>query len=163
MSFRKKPESSYNTRNKDVSENKKFINNFMKKKLKASKAPNPIGPYSVAVNYGNLIYTSGQIPLDKQGNVVGTDIKTQTRQTIENLKNILDENGSSIEQVIKTTVYLKDITEFAEMNEVYNEYFADSAPARSTLEAARLPKDVKIEMDIIAYQSETIPKVPIME
>jgi 2-iminobutanoate/2-iminopropanoate deaminase len=135
----------------------------MKKKLTSSKAPSPIGPYSVAVNYGNLIFTSGQIPLDRQGNIVGTDIKAQTRQTIENLKNILEENYSSIEQVIKTTVYLKDITEFAGMNEVYNEYFADSAPARSTLEAARLPKDVKIEMDIIAYQSEVIPKVPILE
>jgi 2-iminobutanoate/2-iminopropanoate deaminase len=135
----------------------------MKKKLISSKAPNPIGPYSVAVNYGNLIFTSGQIPLDKKGNVVGTNIKTQTRQTIENLKNILEENGSSIEQVIKTTVYLKDITEFTEMNEVYNEYFEDSAPARSTLEAARLPKDVKIEIDIIAYQSQALPKIPITE
>jgi 2-iminobutanoate/2-iminopropanoate deaminase len=135
----------------------------MKKKLTSEKAPNPIGPYSVAVNYGNLIFTSGQIPLDRQGNIVGTDIKTQTRQTIENLKNILEENGSSIDKVIKTTVYLKDITEFAEMNEVYNEYFADSAPARSTLEAARLPKDTKIEMDIIAYQSDILPKVPILE
>lgn len=135
----------------------------MKKKLISLKAPNPIGPYSVAVNYGNLIFTSGQIPLDRQGNVIGTDIKTQTRQTIENLKNILEENGSSIDKVIKTTVYLKDITEFAGMNEVYNEYFEDSAPARSTLEAARLPKDVKIEMDIIAYQSDTMPKVPILE
>jgi 2-iminobutanoate/2-iminopropanoate deaminase len=135
----------------------------MKKKLTSSKAPNPIGPYSVAVNYGNLIFTSGQIPLDRQGNVVGADIKEQTRQTIENLKNILEENGSSIDKVIKTTVYLKDITEFAGMNEVYNEYFEDSAPARSTLEAARLPKDVKIEMDIIAYQSDIMPKVPILE
>lgn len=122
----------------------------MKKKLTASKAPKPIGPYSVAVSYGDLIYTCGQIPLDLNGNIIGDDIKTQTRQTIENLKNILEENGSSIDKVIKTTVYLKDITEFAEMNEVYNEYFADSAPARSTLEAARLPKDVKIEMDVIA-------------
>jgi 2-iminobutanoate/2-iminopropanoate deaminase len=135
----------------------------MKKKLKSSKAPNPIGPYSVAVNYGNLIFTSGQIPLDRQGNIVGTDIKAQTKQTIENLKNILEENGSSIDKVIKTTVYLKDIAEFAGMNEVYNEYFEDSAPARSTLEAARLPKDVKIEMDIIAYQSDTLPKVPILK
>jgi 2-iminobutanoate/2-iminopropanoate deaminase len=124
----------------------------MKKKLTSTKAPNPIGPYSVAVNYGNLIYTSGQIPLDRQGNVVGTDIKEQTRQVIENLKNILEENGSSIAQVIKTTVFLKDMNEFAGMNEVYNEYFADSAPARSTLEAARLPKDVKIEMDVIAFK-----------
>lgn len=135
----------------------------MKRKLTASKAPSPIGPYSVAVGHKNLIFTSGQIPLDKNGNIVGTDIKTQTRQTIENLKNILEENNSSLEQAIKTTVYLKDITEFAEMNEVYNEYFANSAPARSTLEAARLPKDAKIEMDIIAYQSDTIPNVPIME
>jgi 2-iminobutanoate/2-iminopropanoate deaminase len=135
----------------------------MKKKLTSEKAPNPIGPYSVAVNYGNLIFTSGQIPLDRQGNIVGTDIKAQTKQTIENLKNILEENGSSIDKVIKTTVYLKDIAEFAGMNEVYNEYFEDSAPARSTLEAARLPKNVKIEMDIIAYQSDTLPKVPILK
>lgn len=124
----------------------------MKKKLTSTKAPKPIGPYSVAVSYGDLIFTCGQIPLDTQGNIIGTDIKTQTRQTIENLKNILEENNSSIEQVIKTTVYLKDMAEFAEMNEIYNEYFSESAPARSTLEAARLPKDVKIEMDIIAYQ-----------
>lgn len=124
----------------------------MKKKLTSSKAPKPIGPYSVAVSYGNLIFTCGQIPLDCRGNIVGNDIKAQTRQTIENLKNILEENNSSIEQVIKTTVYLKDMAEFAEMNEIYNEYFSLSAPARSTLEAARLPKDVKIEMDVIAYQ-----------
>lgn len=124
----------------------------MKKKLTSSKAPKPIGPYSVAVSYGNLIFTCGQIPLDTQGSIIGTDIKTQTRQTIENLKNILEENNSSIDKVIKTTVYLKDMAEFAEMNEIYNEYFSVSAPARSTLEAARLPKDVKIEMDVIAYQ-----------
>jgi 2-iminobutanoate/2-iminopropanoate deaminase len=123
----------------------------MKKKLTASKAPKPIGPYSVAVSYGGLIYTCGQIPLDSNGNLSGDDIKTQTRQTIENLKNILEENGSSLDKVIKTTVYLKDITEFAGMNEVYNEYFAESAPARSTLEAARLPKDAKIEIDAIAH------------
>jgi len=116
----------------------------------ASKAPKPIGPYSVAVSYGDLIYTCGQIPLDLNGNIAGEDIKTQTRQVIENLKNILEENGSSLDKVIKTTVYLKDITEFPAMNEVYNEYFAESAPARSTLEASRLPKDAKIEMDVIA-------------
>lgn len=125
----------------------------MKKKLSASKVPKPIGPYSVAVSFENLIFTCGQIPLDRDGNVIGSDIKTQTRQTIENLKNILEENSSSIDNVLKTTVYLKDITEFMEMNEVYNEYFADSAPARSTLEAARLPKDVKIEMDVIAHKN----------
>lgn len=124
----------------------------MKKKLTSSKAPAPIGAYSVAVEYGNLIYTCGQIPLNREGNIVGTDIKEQTRQVIENLKNILEENGSSIAKVIKTNVFLKDMNEFAGMNEVYGEYFADSAPARSTLEAARLPKDVKIEMDVIAYK-----------
>ena len=124
----------------------------MKKKLTSSKAPIPIGPYSVAVEYGNLIYTCGQIPLNREGNIAGTDIKEQTRQVIENLKNILEENGSSIAQVLKTTVFLKDMNEFAGMNEVYGEYFQDSAPARSTLEAARLPKDVKIEMDVIAYK-----------
>jgi 2-iminobutanoate/2-iminopropanoate deaminase len=135
----------------------------MKKKLTSLKAPNPIGPYSVAVNYGNLIYSSGQIPLDRNGRIVGTDIKAQTKQTIENLKNILEENGSSIDKVIKTTVYLKDMNEFAGMNEVYNEYFAESAPARSTLEAARLPKDAKIEMDVIAYLSDTMPEVPVLD
>jgi len=123
----------------------------MKKKLAASKAPKPIGPYSIAVSYNGLIYTCGQIPLDINGNVAGDDIKTQTRQAIENLKNILEENGSSIDKVIKTTVYLKDINEFVGMNEVYNEYFEESAPARSTLEAARLPKDAKIEIDAIAH------------
>ena len=124
----------------------------MKENLKCENAPKPIGPYSVAVSYNGLIYTCGQIPLDKDGNLVGTDIKAQTIQTIENLKNILEENGSSLDKVLKTTVYMKDISEFPAMNEVYNEYFAKSAPARSTLEAAKLPKDVKIEIDVIAHQ-----------
>lgn len=135
----------------------------MKKKLTSSKAPNPIGPYSVAVNYGNLIFTSGQIPLDKQGNIIGTNIKEQTKQVIENLKNILEENKSSLNQVIKSSVYLKDMNDFAAMNEVYNEYFEDSAPARVAVEVARLPKDVMVEIEVIAYQSEATPKVPILE
>ena len=126
----------------------------MKKILTSTKTPAPIGPYSVAVNFHKLIFTTGQIPLNKNGEVVGKDIKEQTRQVMENLKNILDENNSSMDNAIKTTVFLKDINDFAGMNEVYAEYFKQSQPARSTVEVSRLPKDTLLEIDLIAYINE---------
>ena len=135
----------------------------MKKVLSSTKAPDPIGPYSVAINYGNIIYTSGQIAMDKEGKIVCEDIKGQTRKVIENLKSILDENGSTLEKVIKTTVFLKDMNDFAEMNEIYNEYFMISTPARSTVEVARLPKDARVEIEVIAYQADIMPAIPIAE
>lgn len=125
----------------------------MSKKIVYTKnAPEPIGPYSQAILFNNLIYTSGQIPIDPgSGQLIDGDIKAQTKQTIRNIENILTSGGSDISKVIKVTVYLKDINEFPAMNEIYEEYFGTSKPARSTVQAAKLPKDAKIEMDAIAF------------
>ncbi len=123
----------------------------MKKILKRKNAPPPLGPYSLAVNYGNLIYTCGQIALGIDGNLVEGGIKEQTRAVLENLKALLEDNGSSLDKALKATVFLKDMNEFAAMNEVYAEYFKTNPPARSTVEAARLPKDARLEIDLIAY------------
>ena len=122
-----------------------------KKFLYSPMAPDPIGPYSQAISYGDLLFTSGQIALDMEGNLKGDDIKTQTRMALQNLLHILEDNNSSLDYVIKTTVYLKDMNEFAEMNEIYADFFGDSEPARSTVEVSRLPKDVRVEIDAIAY------------
>ena len=124
----------------------------MKKFLKSKKAPEPIGPYSQAVGFENFIFTSGQIALDTEGNIVSDNIKIQTEKVIENLKSILEDSGSSLEKVIKTTVFLKDMNDFLEMNGVYSRYFGKSLPARSTVEVSKLPKDVKVEIEVIAYK-----------
>lgn len=125
-------------------------------KVFTNAAPAPIGPYSqgVVVN-GTFVYTAGQIPLDPaSGELVDGDIKEQTRQTLKNLEKILLEARSSLRSVIKTTVFLKDMSEFAAMNEVYGEFFNESAPARSAVEVARLPKDVRVEIEAIALVEE---------
>ncbi len=121
-----------------------------------NKAPEPIGPYSQAVEVStprsNLIFTSGQIPIDPgTGNVVSGGIKEQTRKVLNNVSALLEEGGSSIANVIKTTVYIKNMNDFAAMNEVYAEFFGESKPARSTIEVARLPKDVLVEIETIAF------------
>jgi 2-iminobutanoate/2-iminopropanoate deaminase len=118
----------------------------------SKNAPEPIGPYSQGIKFNNLVFTSGQIAIDPaSGNLIGGDIKAQTKQTIRNIENILEATGSDLSKVIKVTVFLKDITEFTAMNEIYEEYFGKSKPARSTIEAASLPKDAKIEIDAVAY------------
>lgn len=124
----------------------------MVKKIKTDKAPAPIGPYSQAIVVdGKVVYTAGQIGLDPKTNTLaGDDIRTQTRQVLMNLEAILTAAGASMKSVFKTTVFLKDMGEFAAMNEVYAEFFSESAPARSTVEVARLPKDVKVEIEAIA-------------
>ncbi|MEP0822594.1 MAG: RidA family protein [Ignavibacterium sp.] len=124
----------------------------MLKKIKTEKAPAPIGPYSQAVVVdGRFVYTAGQIGLDPKTNALaGEDIGTQTRQVLKNLAAILAAAGTSMKSVFKTTVFLKDMGEFAAMNEVYAEFFSEAAPARSTVEVARLPKDVKVEIEAIA-------------
>lgn len=123
----------------------------MKKIVSTEKAPRAIGPYSQAVIYDGLAYLSGQIPTDPVTNqLVGDDILTQTERVLENLKAALEACGASLESVLKTTVYLKDITDFPKMNEVYGRYFPKDPPARSTVQAARLPRDVSIEIDAIA-------------
>jgi 2-iminobutanoate/2-iminopropanoate deaminase len=123
----------------------------MKRIINTDSAPKPIGPYSQAINFRKLIFTSGQVALNEHGVIATEDIKEQTRIVIENLRNILKEGGSSLFNVIKTTVFLKDMNDFAQMNEVYNEFFEKVLPARSTVEVARLPKDAKVEIEVIAY------------
>jgi len=123
----------------------------MKKIISTDNAPAAIGPYSQAVAANGFVFLSGQIPLDPaSGQLIAGGIREQTRRVLENLKAVLTASGSSLGQVVKTTVYLKDMGEFAAMNEVYSEYFTDQPPARATVEAARLPKDVRVEIDCIA-------------
>lgn len=124
----------------------------MKKIVFTEKAPAPIGPYSQGVvTSAPLLFTAGQIPLDpNNGQLVQGDIKVQTRQVLQNLEAILAAGGATLKSVIKTTVFLKDMNEFAGMNEVYNEFFGDSAPARSTVGVSHLPRDVKVEIEAIA-------------
>jgi 2-iminobutanoate/2-iminopropanoate deaminase len=114
-------------------------------------APAAIGPYSQAIDCGSLVFASGQIPLDPAtGLVVGDDTATQTRQVLTNLGAVLDAAGLTLAHVVKATVYLKDLSDFAAMNAVYAEFFAASAPARVTVEVSRLPRDVRVEIDVIA-------------
>ena len=121
------------------------------KKILTDKAPAPIGPYSQAILVDGKIYTAGQIAIDPATNkLVEGDIKAQTRQVCKNLETILRAAGSSLASVFKTTVFLKDMNEFSAMNEVYGEFFGQSAPARSTVEVARLPKDVNVEIEAVA-------------
>ena len=121
------------------------------KRIQTDQAPHAIGPYSQAMISGNLVFTAGQIALDpKTGELIGGDIRDQTRRVLDNLKAILDASGSSLGNVIKTTVFLSDMGEFTAMNEVYSTYFGDHKPARSTVQAAGLPRNVKVEIDAVA-------------
>jgi len=123
----------------------------MKQIITTAQAPKAIGPYSQAVLSNGLAYLSGQIPLDPATNqIVEGDIAVQTQRVLENLKAVLEACGSSLAQVLKTTVYLKDMGEFPRMNEVYARYFPENPPARATVEVARLPRDVRVEIDAIA-------------
>ena len=119
--------------------------------IRTDRAPKGIGPYSQAVRTGGALYLSGQIPLDPAtGKIVDGDIAAQTERVLENLKAVLEACGASLTKVVKTTVYLKDMGEFAKMNEVYARYFPINPPARATVEVARLPRDVRVEIDCIA-------------
>ncbi len=123
----------------------------MKKIISTENAPKAIGPYSQAVVCNGMAFLSGQIPLDPRTNqLIEGDIAAQTERVLENIKAVLEASGASLATVVKTTVFLQDMTEFTKMNEVYRRYFADNAPARSTVQAARLPRDVRIEIDCIA-------------
>jgi len=127
-----------------------------KKIVITPQAPSPIGPYSQAiVVQGSLVFTAGQIPMiPATGRLASGDIKSQTRQVLENLKAILETSGSGLAHVVKTTVYLKDLADFAGMNEVYAEYFTTSPPARTTVEVSRLPRDVRVEIDAVGVVAE---------
>lgn len=123
----------------------------MKTIVETANAPKAIGPYSQAVLHNGILYVSGQIPLDPAtGELAADDIAAQTARVLENLKAILEAAGSSLDRVLKTTVYLRDMAEFPRMNEVYAKYFTANWPARATVEVARLPKDVRVEIDCIA-------------
>ena len=119
--------------------------------IATSQAPSAIGPYSQAVRSGPWVFVSGQIPIDPAtGKIVEGDIAAQTERVLKNLAAILEAAGAGLAQVVKTTVYLRDLTEFARMNEVYARFFADKPPARATVEVSRLPRDVQVEIDAIA-------------
>ncbi|WP_124728598.1 RidA family protein [Staphylospora marina] len=122
------------------------------KPVQTSEAPRAIGPYSQAVVTGDLIFTSGQIPLTPDGELVEADIVKQTHQVIQNVRAVLRAAGSDLDRVVKTTLFIKDMNQFAAINDVYAEYFSDHKPARSCVEVARLPKDVLIEMEVIALK-----------
>ncbi|HRI84151.1 MAG TPA: Rid family detoxifying hydrolase [Ignavibacteria bacterium] len=120
----------------------------------SESAAKPVGPYSQAVSYGDLIFTSGQIAFDVNGNLTSDNVEGQTEKVIENLRSILNDNGSSLDNVIKTSVFLKDMNDFMKMNEVYAVHFGKSLPARSTVEVSRLPKDVLVEIEVIAFKNK---------
>jgi 2-iminobutanoate/2-iminopropanoate deaminase len=123
----------------------------MKQVILTDRGPKPIGPYSQAVRSNGFLFVSGQVALDpKSGEFVGTDIRQQTERVLENLKAILEAAGVSLHHVVKTTVFLKDMNDFTAMNETYARYFTAAPPARSTVQAARLPKDALVEIDLIA-------------
>ncbi len=123
----------------------------MKEIISTENAPGAIGPYSQAVKAGNMVFLSGQIPIDPNtGEFVSDDVVEQTEQVLRNLSAVLEASGASLNSVVKTTVFLADMNDFAAMNEVYAKYFSDNKPARATVQAARLPKDARIEIDCIA-------------
>lgn len=123
----------------------------MKETISTENAPSAIGPYSQAVKVGNFIFCSGQIPIDPAtGEFVSEEVTEQTRQVLKNLSAVLEAAGSSLANVVKTTVFLVDMNDFAQMNEVYAEFFSENKPARATVQAARLPRDTRVEIDCIA-------------
>lgn len=125
----------------------------MKKKIISTpNAPAAIGPYSQGIELGNLVFTSGQIPLTAEGVLVGPNIEEQVRQVLQNAEQILLAAGTSIDKVVKTTVFLADMNDFQVMNSIYAEFFTAEPPARSAVQVARLPKDVKIEIEMIAHK-----------
>jgi 2-iminobutanoate/2-iminopropanoate deaminase len=123
----------------------------MKKVISTENAPKAIGPYSQAVVANGFAFLSGQVAIDPATNqLIEGDITAQTARVLENLKSVLEACGSSLAEVVKTTVFLKDMGEFAKMNEIYGRYFVENPPARATVEAARLPRDVRVEIECIA-------------
>ncbi len=123
----------------------------MKKPISTERAPKAIGPYSQAIVHNGLAFLSGQIPLDPvSGELVTGDVVAQTERVLQNIQGLLESCGASLSSVLKTTVFLKDMGDFARMNEVYARYFSENAPARSTVQAAKLPRDVMVEIDAIA-------------
>jgi len=130
---------------------KKLRSEKMKKAIKTDQAPKAIGPYSQGIMAGGLIFVSGQIPLDPvKGEIVGQTIEEQAHQVFKNLRAILEAAGSSLNEVVKATVFLADMNDFSRMNEVYAQYFSEPYPARAAFQVARLPREAKIEVEVIA-------------
>lgn len=119
-------------------------------KIQSPLAPPAIGPYSQAIRANGMIYCSGQIPLNAQAEVVGSDVTTQAHQVLQNLKAVLEEAGSSLSRVVMANCYLADMADFADFNQVYGQYFSEPYPARVTFQVARLPRDVRVEVAVIA-------------
>lgn len=124
------------------------------KTVATDSAPRAIGPYSQAVVVNGMVFTSGQIPLTADGRLVSGDIGEQTEQVIRNLRAVLEAAGASLANVVKTTVFLKDMQDFEKMNEVYEKHFSGHKPARSCVEVSRLPKDVRIEIEAVAFTTD---------
>lgn len=123
----------------------------MREIISTDKAPGAIGPYSQAIKTGGMVYCSGQIPIDPvTGEFVSNDIAEQTEQVLKNLNAVLEAAQTSLANVVKTTVFLADMSDFAAMNEVYGRFFSENRPARATVQAARLPRDAKVEIECIA-------------
>ncbi len=120
------------------------------KEVKTDKAPGAIGPYSQAVVMGNMVFTSGQIPVNPQTGKIPADIESQVHQVFTNIKGLLEDAGTSMSKVVKTTVFIKNMEHFAKINAIYETYFTAPYPARSCVEVARLPKDVLIEVEVVA-------------
>ncbi|APC41326.1 RidA family protein [Clostridium estertheticum] len=119
--------------------------------INTNNAPAALGPYSQAVKVGNVLYTSGQLAINPvTGEFINDDIKKATAQSLDNVKAILEEAGSSLDKVVKTLVFLKDMDDFAQMNEIYSKYFTTNPPARSCIQAGKLPKDALVEIEVIA-------------
>ncbi len=124
----------------------------MKTVIQTTKAPAAIGPYSQGIQCGSYLFVSGQLPIDPEtGQIVSSDIQTQTHQSIKNLQNIIEAAGASLVNVVKTTVFIKDMNQFALINEVYGQYFSENPPARATVEVARLPKNAGVEIEAVVY------------
>lgn len=125
----------------------------MKTSIETSKSPAPIGPYSQAVKSGNTLYVSGQIPINPaNGQLMMEDIQSETRQVMENLKNILEKAGMSFDNVVKTSIFLIDMNNFSAINEVYGSYFSGNYPARETVQVSGLPRGVNVEISVIATE-----------
>jgi len=123
----------------------------MKERVQTDSAPNAIGPYSQAIKSNGFVFASGQIPLDPATmRIVDGGIREQTERVMNNLRAVLEAAGSSLDRVVKTTVFLADLADFADMNEVYGRFFGEAPPARSTVQVSRLPRDVRVEIDVIA-------------
>lgn len=123
---------------------------MQKEIISTTKAPAAIGPYSQGMKIGDLVFTSGQLPINTETGEMPLDVKEATKQSLENVKAVLEAAGSSLDKAIKVTVFIKDMNDFAAVNEVYGTYFVENPPARSCVEVARLPKDAKVEIEAIA-------------